>query len=175
MTVYRIGNETPTAVAKAVKKHTEKLRAELPSSVEVSVWKDQSELLKGRINLLLNNAKIGLILVFFILALFLELRLAFWVAMGIPISFLGSFLLLGGSDASINMVSLFAYIVTLGLVVDDAIIVGENIFEEHERGTPWLDAAVKGARQMTVPVTFAILTTIAHFPSVIGSGCLRSF
>ena len=92
---------------------------------------------------------------------------------GIPISFLGSFCCLGGSDASINMVSLFAYIITLGLVVDDAIIVGENIFEEHERGTPWLDAAVKGARQMTVRVLCYSHHHRCIFPSVIGSGCLR--
>lgn len=163
LAVYRIGQETPTAVADAVKGYSEQLRSSLPSTIEVSYWNDQSEILKGRINLLLNNARIGLILVFFILALFLEFRLAFWVALGIPISFLGSFILLGNTDATINMISLFAYIVTLGLVVDDAIVVGENIYEEHEKGLGWQEAAIVGAQKMVVPVTFAILTSVAAF------------
>ncbi|MEC7985017.1 MAG: efflux RND transporter permease subunit [Myxococcota bacterium] len=163
LTIYRIGEETPTAVANAVKSYSKVLQKDLPSSIQVSVWEDSSELLKGRINLLLDNARVGLILVFLILALFLEFRLAFWVSLGIPISFLGSFVLLGNTDATINMVSLFAYIVTLGLVVDDAIVVGENIYEEHERGKPWPEAAIVGAQRMVVPVTFAILTSIAAF------------
>ena len=99
LAVYRIGQETPTAVADAVKAYADEFRKELPSTIEVSYWNDQSKLLKGRIALLLNNARIGLILVFFILALFLEFRLAFWVALGIPISFLGSFILLGNTDS----------------------------------------------------------------------------
>jgi multidrug efflux pump subunit AcrB len=161
--VFRIGEQTPIEVASAVKNYAEELQAQLPDSVEVSIWGDQSELLAGRIKLLMDNAKIGLLLVFGILAVFLEFRLAFWVALGIPISFLGSFILLGNSDATINMISLFAYIVTLGMVVDDAIVVGENIYEEHEKGKPWLEAAIVGAKQMIVPVTFAILTSIAAF------------
>ena len=163
LSVYRIGQETPTAVADAVKSYSDQLRAKLPATIDISYLNDQSELLKGRINLLLDNARIGLILVFIILALFLEFRLAFWVALGIPISFLGSFILLGNTDATINMISLFAYIVTLGLVVDDAIVVGENIYEEHENGLEWQEAAIVGAQKMVVPVTFAILTSIAAF------------
>lgn len=163
LVIYRIGNETPIEVATAVKGYSEKLKSRLPNTVNISTWDDQSELLRGRIDLLLNNAKFGLILVFGILALFLEARLAFWVAMGIPICFLGSFWLLPGTDASINMVSLFAFIVTLGLVVDDAIVVGENVYEFREKGDSWMDSAIKGSRQMTVPVTFAVLTTITAF------------
>ena len=163
LVIYRVGAQTPTDVADAVKQYKSKLESELPEAITVSVWNDSSEILKGRIQLLVNNARIGLILVFVILALFLEFRLAFWVAMGIPISFLGSFILLGQTGATINMISLFAYIVTLGLVVDDAIVVGENIFEKREKGLPWLDAAVEGAREMAVPVTFAVLTSVAAF------------
>ncbi len=163
LVIYRVGDQTPTAVAEAVKNYKSQLESELPSAITVSVWNDSSEILKGRIQLLVDNARIGLILVFVILALFLEFRLAFWVAMGIPISFLGSFILLGQTGATINMISLFAYIVTLGLVVDDAIVVGENIFEKREKGLPWLDAAVEGAREMAVPVTFAVLTSVAAF------------
>lgn len=163
LVVYRVGDQTPTDVANAVKAYKAQLEAELPDAITVSVWNDTSEILKGRIQLLVNNARVGLILVFCILALFLEFRLAFWVAMGIPISFLGSFILLGQTGATINMISLFAYIVTLGLVVDDAIVVGENIFEKREKGLPWIDAAVEGAREMAVPVTFAVLTSVAAF------------
>lgn len=163
LVVYRVGAETPIAVAEATKEYLDTLESQLPPSVEVSIWQDQSELLRGRIDLLLNNAKLGLILVFIVLALFLEFRLAFWVSLGIPISFLGSFLLLPQTGTTINMVSLFAYIVTLGIVVDDAIIVGENIFEERKKGVDWLSAAVTGAKKMVVPVTFAVLTTIAAF------------
>jgi multidrug efflux pump subunit AcrB len=160
---YRVGSETPTAVADSVKAYAETLRSDLPPSIGVSVWQDQSELLKGRIDLLLNNAKLGLVLVFIALALFIEIRLAFWVAMGIPICFLGSFLLLPQTGATINMVSLFAYIVTLGIVVDDAIIVGESIYSEAQKGKDWLRAAIDGSKLMVVPVTFAVLTTIAAF------------
>ena len=163
LVIYRIGDQTPTDVANAVKEYRTKLQSELPESVSVSIWNDSSEILKGRIQLLVDNARIGLILVFIILALFLEFRLAFWVAMGIPISFLGSFILLGQTGATINMISLFAYIVTLGLVVDDAIVVGENIFEKREQGLPWLEAAVEGSKEMAVPVTFAVLTSVAAF------------
>ncbi len=163
LVIYRVGDQTPTDVANAVKLYKSQLESELPATITVSVWNDTSEILKGRIQLLVNNARVGLILVFCILALFLEFRLAFWVAMGIPISFLGSFILLGQTGATINMISLFAYIVTLGLVVDDAIVVGENIFEKREKGLPWIDAAVEGAREMAVPVTFAVLTSVAAF------------
>lgn len=163
LVIYRVGDQTPTDVANAVKAYKAQLESELPEAITVSVWNDTSEILKGRIQLLVNNARVGLILVFCILALFLEFRLAFWVAMGIPISFLGSFILLGQTGATINMISLFAYIVTLGLVVDDAIVVGENIFEKREKGLPWIDAAVEGAREMAVPVTFAVLTSVAAF------------
>ena len=161
-------------MAEAVKAYANDIRNTLPKSITVSLWDDQSELLKGRIQLLLDNARIGLILVFIILALFLEFRLAFWVALGIPISFLGSFILLGNTDATVNMISLFAYIVTLGLVVDDAIVVGENIYEEHEKGLPWQEAAIVGAQKMAVPITFAILTSIAAFaPLLIVPGVLE--
>ena len=163
LVVYRVGAETPIAVAEATKEYLDTLESQLPPSVEVSIWQDQSELLRGRIDLLLNNAKLGLILVFIVLALFLEFRLAFGYLWVFPSSFLGSFLLLPQTGTTINMVSLFAYIVTLGIVVDDAIIVGENIFEERKKGVDWLSAAVTGAKKMVVPVTFAVLTTIAAF------------
>jgi multidrug efflux pump subunit AcrB len=163
VTAYRVGDETPIDVANAVRAYSDELRAELPDTVPVEVWDGSSEILKGRIGLLVRNARLGLILVVLILALLLDLRLAFWVSLGIPISFLGSFLLMPGLDMSVNMITLFALIITLGMVVDDAIVVGENAFEKMERGLPRLRASIEGAREMAVPVTFAILTTLATF------------
>lgn len=160
---FRVGSESPQGVADTVKAFAEDFKAEVPGNIEVSLIKDDSELLRQRISLLFWNAVSGLILVLLILYLFLNVRLAFWVALGIPISFLGAFMLMPGFDITINMISLFAFIITLGLVVDDAIVIGENIYEKMEQGLTPTRAAIAGAREMAVPVTFAILTTIAAF------------
>ncbi len=161
--VYRVGDQTPIEVADAVYEYIEETEAGLPLGVQYGTWRDRSQMYRQRIDLLLRNAYLGLILVFVILGLFLELRLAFWVMLGIPISFLGAFLLMPSLDVSLNMISLFAFIVTLGIVVDDAIVVGENIFEKRKQGMDHLEAAIAGAKQVAVPVTFAILTTIVAF------------
>jgi len=163
VTAYRVGKETPNDVATAVKEYATTLRAELPPNIDVVTWNDDSEMLEGRIDLLVRNALMGGVLVLIVLGLFLESRLAFWVALGIPISFMGSFLLMPQLDLSINMITLFGLIITLGMVVDDAIIVGENAYSKMQEGMPREEAAVKGAREMAVPVTFSILTTIAAF------------
>jgi multidrug efflux pump subunit AcrB len=163
LTAYRVGKETPTAVAAVVRDYAAELRAELPDSVGVHVWNDDSESLRQRIDLLLRNAGMGLALVLILLALFLDLRLAFWVSLGIPISFLGAFVLLGGTTLSVNMITLFAFIVTLGMVVDDAIVVGERAYALRSEGLSWMDAAIAAAQEMAVPITFAILTTVAAF------------
>jgi multidrug efflux pump subunit AcrB len=163
LVAYRVGSESPQQVSAAVRSLADRLRAELPPDVGVTILKDDSILLKERIELLVKNGAQGLVLVLVILYLFLNFRLAFWVALGIPISFMGAFALLPVFDITINMISLFGFIITLGLVVDDAIIVGENIYEKLEQGLDPMTAAIEGARQMAVPVTFAILTTIAAF------------
>jgi len=163
MICYRVGDETPAGVARAVRKYKEELQEKIPEAVKLSIWDDNSEILTSRTRLLVQNAGYGLILVFTILALFLDLRLAFWVSLGIPISFLGAFFLMPGMDTSINMITLFAFIVTLGLVVDDAIVVGENVYEKIDRGEPRLRAAIEGAKEMAMPVTFSVLTTVAAF------------
>ncbi len=163
LTAYRVGEETPDEVAAAARRLVEDLRRELPPTVRASIWSDGSRILADRIDLLRRNALSGMVLVLVTLAAFLDLRLAFWVGMGIPVSFLGAFFLLPGLGVSINMISLFALIITLGMVVDDAIVVGENAFDKMARGTPRLRAAIEGAREMAAPVTFAILTTLAAF------------
>lgn len=169
--VYRIGDEDAISVADAVKAYVDE--ADLPPGVSLSMWQDASQILRERIGLLLKNARLGLVLVFISLALFLDLRLAFWTTMGIPISFLGGLWLIPQWGVTINMISLFAFIVSLGIVVDDAIIVGENIYEHMQQGLKPLQAAIVGAREMAIPVTFAVMTSVAAFmPMVLVEGTM---
>jgi len=161
--VFRVGDQNALDISSAVKKYVDQISSTLPKGVGIKTWNDEAIILKGRIDLLLKNAYLGLILVVTILAIFLKPKLAFWVSLGIPISFMGGFLLMPIFDVSINMLSLFTFILVLGIVVDDAIVVGENIFLWRERGLSGIEAAVKGATQVSVPVIFAILTTIAAF------------
>jgi multidrug efflux pump subunit AcrB len=171
--VYRIGDQTPVSVSDAAKRTVAVVNQELPPGLTVLLRNDRSEIYRQRMGLLVRNGCLGLGLVFILLALFLEIRLAFWVALGIPISFLGSILFLPIVDVSINMVSMFAFIVTLGIVVDDAIVVGENIYYHHQRGVPWFNAAISGTREIAMPVTFSVLTNmIAFVPMFFVSGIM---
>ncbi len=161
--VYRIGDQSPVEVADAVFSQVEKLRHLLPDGVLVTTVSDRSEIYRQRLNLLLKNGYIGLILIFILLGLSLEPRLAFWVTMGIPISFLGSLFIIPQFGVSINIVSLFAFIISLGIVVDDTIIIGENVYSYRQQGYSFLEAAIRGAREIAMPVTFAVLTNIITF------------
>jgi len=161
--VFRIGDETPTSVSQAVRAALPDVMANLPPSIEVAIQDDNSEIYQQRLELLLKNGFIGLLLVLCILSLFLEFKLAFWVAVGIPTAFLGTLLFLPVYDVSINMVSMFAFILALGIVVDDAIVAGENIYEYRQRGMGYLEAAFRGARDIAVPISFSILTNIVAF------------
>ena len=161
--VYRVGDQTPMGVSDAVKKSLAQARPDLPPGVDVAITRDMSDVYRQRLELLLRNGLIGLVLVLCVLGLFLEFRLAFWVMMGIPISFLGAMLLLPSWDVSINMISMFAFIIALGIVVDDAIVAGENIYEYRQRGMSFAHAAVCGARDVAVPITFAVLTNMVAF------------
>ncbi|MGD8987696.1 MAG: efflux RND transporter permease subunit [Syntrophobacterales bacterium] len=166
--VYRVGDQTPTSVSEAVKRQLETInRQVLPKGVAIESRYDRSEIYQQRMDLLLRNGFLGLGLVFILLAIFLEARLAFWVSLGIPISFLGSMLILPAFGVSINLVSMFAFIVTLGIVVDDAIVVGENVYHHHQRGVPWFEAAVSGAREIAMPITFSVLTNMVAFMPIL--------
>ena len=125
--VYRVGEQSAVTVSAAVQDYVERAAGTLPDGIEVFTWQNSSRLLKSRIDLLVKNAMTGLVLVFVVLALFMRLRLALWVTIGIPISFLGAIALMPVFDVSINMMSLFSFILVLGIVVDDAIVVRENI------------------------------------------------
>ncbi len=161
--VYRIGGQTPLQVAAAVKSRLTQISGQLPRGMQLAIKRDRSEIYGQRVSLLLRNGSFGLVLVLLLLGLFLEARVAFWVMMGIPISFLGSFLVLPATGVSINMISLFAYIIALGIVVDDAIVVGENIYHLRQAGMSFLGAAVQGAREVAMPVCFSVLTNVATF------------
>ena len=161
--VYRVGDQTPREVADAAKAVLARMNRTLPDGLSLTVLEDNSDIFTQRAELLLNNAYLGLGLVFVCLALFLETRLAFWVSLGIPISFLGSFIFLAASDFSINMISMFAFIVTLGIVVDDAVVVGENIYHRRRQGMGLLEASVTGTREVAMPVVFSVLTNLVTF------------
>ena len=140
---YRTGEQNALDIAEEVHKYIEKKNPLMPPGISLTTMKDESVILKGRIELLTENAYLGLTLVLIVLALFLKPKLAAWVSLGIPISFMGGFWLLPLFDVSINMISLFTFILVLGIVVDDAIVVGENIHIHLKRGLSGVDAALE--------------------------------
>jgi multidrug efflux pump subunit AcrB len=160
---YRVGDQTPITVAGAVREEVAEFTRTLAPGLGVDVVADWSEIYRDRMELLTRNALWGLILVMVVLGLFLQPSLAFWVTLGIPISFLGAILLMPALNVSMNMISMFAFIVTLGIVVDDAIVIGENVYEKRQAGAPILVAAIAGAREVAMPVTFSVLTTVVAF------------
>jgi len=162
--VFRVGDQDAIAVTAAVRDWVAgEGRAMLPPGVQMATWRDESVILKGRIDLLFGNALQGLALVFLILALFLQLRVAVWVAVGIPVAFLGATALMPVFDVSVNMISLFAFLLVLGIVVDDAIVVGENVVLHRKAGASPLLAALRGGREVRSPVFASVLTTVTAF------------
>ncbi|MHC4943657.1 MAG: efflux RND transporter permease subunit [Planctomycetota bacterium] len=161
--VFRTGDQAALDIAAKVKGYVAEAKQRMPEGVELTIWKDDSKVLRDRLDLLLRNGRNGFILVFICLALFLRFRLAFWVSLGIPICFLGALWLMPGLDVTISLISLFAFLVVLGIVVDDAIIVGENIFTHQQRTKKSLSGAIKGAQEVRIPVIFAVLTSVAAF------------
>ena len=149
---------------------------ELPPGYRFILWGDSSAEVRGRLELLLRNGWQGLLLVFLVLSLFLETRLAFWVALGIPISILGAGVALALGDQTLNMLSLFSFLVALGIVVDDAIVIGENIYEHMQRGKPRIQAAIDGTVEVVPSVTASVSTTIIAFaPMFFVSGVMGKF
>ncbi|MCS6857013.1 MAG: efflux RND transporter permease subunit [Sandaracinaceae bacterium] len=174
--VYRVGDQRPIEIARRVRQYAEEKASSLPPGVQFAIWGDRSEVFAARIELLRKNAIQGLILVLVALALFLELKLAFWVAMGIPTSVIGSLFFLPAFDVTINMISLFAFILTLGIVVDDAIVVGEAIYHHRQKGKQRLQAAIDGVEEVAVPVVFSVLTTVVAFvPLIFVPGMMGKF
>jgi len=174
--VSKTSLEDSLKIAKAVKTYVAEKTEVLPPGAGIEVFYDGTDYLRARINLLLKNGLIGLCLVYFLLWLFLDLRLSFWAGMGIPISISGAMFLLWGMGATINMISLFGLIMVLGIVVDDAIVVGESIYVRRKAGDSPLKAAIDGVNEVSMPVIAAVTTTIVAFlPLAFISGMMGKF
>ena len=166
--VFRVGNEDTLKVANAAISYLQSIRNDLPADVSIEIWNDNSKYLKGRLNLLKKNAIWGLILVLIILSLFLRPSLAALVTLGIPVSFTGAIWMMPYTDISINMITLFAFILVLGIVVDDAIVVGENVFKRMRAGECPKLASWRGTHEVGIVVIFGVLTTAAAFTPMLG-------
>ena len=163
VSVFRTGEQSALEIAALVHAYIDEVQTRLPDGLSLTIWQDSARMLSARLSLLLRNGATGFVLVFIVLALFLDLRLALWVSLGIPISFLGAMALMPSLDVSINIMSLFAFVTVLGIVVDDAIIVGENIFRHQEDHGDGLRGSIEGGQEIAKPVIFAVLTTVAAF------------
>ncbi len=167
--VFRVGEQSALDVARAVKQYVRDAAPAMPDGISLTTWRDRTRVLRGRIETLRRNGLQGLFLVFLSLALFLQFRLAMWITMGIPVAFLATLWLMPTLGVSINVLSLFSFILVLGIVVDDAIVVGENVYKKkNEEGLSPLDAVVRGAQQVSIPVVFGVLTTVAVFVPMYG-------
>lgn len=176
ISVFKTGDEDLLEIVENVKKYVKEKGSELPPQIRIATYGDFSVLVQGRIRLLVNNGIVGFFLVAAALWFFLELRLAFWVALGIPISMLGAMIFLAGTGQTINMISLFAFIMTLGIVVDDATVVGENVWRHRIMGKSPVDAVVDGTAEVGGPVVMSVLTTIVAFvPMLFVSGIMGKF
>lgn len=165
--IYRVGNQSAIDVANKVKDYIQQEQKTFPPSITLEYWNDDSQVVKNRINTLTRNAIQGGILVFLLLSLFLRPAAAFWVFIGIPVCFLGTLFTMPIFGVTINLVSLFGFIVVLGIVVDDAIVTGENIYSHLKSSETGLQAAINGTKEVAVPVTFGVLTTVAAFAPIL--------
>ncbi|WP_318406233.1 efflux RND transporter permease subunit [Photobacterium leiognathi] len=174
--VRNLTDEDATKIAEQVGKYIEKAQTKLPTGVYLDSWGDMSHYLEGRLNMMLSNMFYGGILVFIILALFLDIRVAFWVILGIPFCFLGTLLFMPTPlvAVSINLISLFGFILVLGIVVDDAIVVGESVYSEVEDKGQSIDNVIAGAKKVAIPATFGVLTTMAAFIPMLISDAPRT-
>ncbi|GAD31896.1 efflux RND transporter permease subunit [Photobacterium leiognathi] len=174
--VRNLTDEDATKIAEQVGKYVEKAQTKLPTGVYLDSWGDMSHYLEGRLNMMLSNMLYGGILVFIILALFLDIRVAFWVILGIPFCFLGTLLFMPTPlvAVSINLISLFGFILVLGIVVDDAIVVGESVYSEVEDKGQSIDNVIAGAKKVAIPATFGVLTTMAAFIPMLISDAPRT-
>jgi multidrug efflux pump subunit AcrB len=161
--VYRVGEQSALQVAAAVRDYIAARPDWLPPGIEIDFWRDQSRVVQARLNTLLKSALQGGILILVLLTLFLRPAVAFWVVVGIPVAFMAGIALMPVLGVTINLISLFAFILVLGIVVDDAIVTGENIFTRLQQGEDPLQASIKGTQEIAVPVTFGILTTVVAF------------
>lgn len=176
--VFAMGEQDIIETADAAKAFVAARSATLPDGVKLDLWFDSTYYLKGRLGMMVNNLALGALLVFIVLALFLEIKLAFWVMVGIPVCFLGAMAMINTPfiGASLNMVSIFGFILVLGIVVDDAIIMGESAYSETEQYGHSVENVVTGVHRVSTPATFGVLTTIMAFiPALFIDGVFGAF
>ncbi|MDH3641045.1 MAG: efflux RND transporter permease subunit [Gammaproteobacteria bacterium] len=174
--VWRVGKEDTLSMADDVKNFVARYEPGLPPGLELMIWNDQSLNLKQRLNTLNGMALSGLGLVVVVLALFLKFRLAMWVAAGIPIALLGTIAMFPYADISMSSMTVLAFILVLGILVDDAIVVGERVYGHEQMGKPPVQAAIDGAYEVSIPVIFGVLTTMAAFlPLILVTGRMAGF
>ncbi len=161
--VYRVGDQDVIEISEALKEYVARANQTIPEGIAITIWQDDSIPLRSRRDTLLRNGRSGFLLVLLVLALFLRARVAFWVTLGIPISFLGALWLFSPLGLSINVLSLFALIVVLGILVDDAVVVGERVHAHQEQSGKRMEGAIRGTQEVAIPVIFGVLTTIAAF------------
>lgn len=161
--VFAVGDQNQITISQEVEKYIEDRSKTLPEGINLVSWRNSSDYLEETRTIMLSNMGMGVLLVLLILGIFLRLQLAFWVMLGMPIAFLGAFALLPTAGGSINMLSLFGFILVLGIVVDDAIIIGESVQTATEREGLSLDNVIRGAKRVALPATFGVLTTVATF------------
>ena len=163
--IRNLPNQDATKISQQISDYVTHKKTLLPAGIHIDQWADMSHYLEGRLNMMLSNMVYGGLLVFIILAVFLEVRLAFWVLLGLPFCFLGAllFMPLESINISINLLSLFGFILVLGIVVDDAIVVGESVYSEVEQQGQSISNVIQGAKRVAIPATFGVLTTIAAF------------
>jgi multidrug efflux pump subunit AcrB len=164
------GQQNELATSKVVKEYIEEKKKTLPPGVEMDTWIELSYYLESRLDMMTDNMIQGGILVFIVLSLFLRVKVAFWVVIGIPITFLGALWLMPTWPVTINTISLFGFIIVLGIVVDDAIIIGESVYTKIRADGHTLDNVIHGAHQVAIPATFGVLTTIAAFAPMLFIG-----
>ncbi|AQA19844.1 acriflavin resistance protein [Halioglobus japonicus] len=163
--VFSMGKQDIVETARIAKDYVAQKQASLPDGVKLDIWADTTYYLEERLGMMVKNLAVGALLVFITLALFLEIKLAFWVMIGIPVCFLGAMAIINTPyiDSSLNMISLFGFILVLGIVVDDAIIMGESAYSETEAHGHSVNNVINGVYRVATPATFGVLTTIVAF------------
>jgi len=176
VSVFKTSDEDTITISQAVREYVARKKSQMPEGITLETWSDRSRFVRSRLDMLIRNGAQGLVLVFATLWLFLGLRLSFWVAMGIPVSIFGTILVLNVTGQTMNLMSMFALIMALGLIVDDAIVVGENVHSHVERGATPADAAVAGTKEVLLPVLGAVTTTwLAFLPLLFVAGLMGKF
>ena len=174
--VMSVGDQSELDISSTVRAYVEDKKANLPGDIQVASWADVSYYLKGRLDMMVKNLIMGAALVFLTLALFLRLKLAFWVMVGLPVAFLGAFFVMPLVDVTVNMLSLFGFILVLGIVVDDAIVIGESAYTNMRAKGHSIENILEGVNKVLVPATFGVLTTIAAFlPILLVTGISGQF